>query len=200
MLTAAISGFLLGLSLIVAIGAQNAFVLRQGLRREHVLPIVLTCAISDAALIVLGVGGFSTAKRLLPGVELYMLWGGVAFLVFYGLLNLRAAFKGSGALDPAEDRATPLASALATCLALTWLNPHVYLDTVVLLGSISAQYPGREWVFGAGAVTGSFVFFFSLGYGARLLRPLFARPIAWRLLDGLVAITMFAIALKLALG
>ncbi|MGV6811670.1 MAG: LysE/ArgO family amino acid transporter [Brevirhabdus sp.] len=198
MFTAALSGFLLGLSLIVAIGAQNAFVLRQGLRREHVFAISLTCALSDALLIIVGVGGFSAATKVMPALADYMLWGGVAFLVVYGLMNLRAALKGGEALNPAENRATPLGQALATCLALTWFNPHVYLDTVVLLGSISAQYPGREWVFGAGAVIASFTFFFALAYGARLLSPLFARPNAWRVLDGIVAFTMFAIALKLA--
>jgi len=200
MFTAAVSGFLLGFSLILAIGAQNAFVLRQGLRREHVFAIALTCALSDAILIIVGVGGFSAAAKVMPALAGYTRWGGAAFLVFYGLMNLRSALKGGEALNPTADRATPLGRSLLTCLALTWLNPHVYLDTVVLLGSISSQYPGREWVFGAGAITASFTFFFFLAYGARLLMPLFAKPAAWRILDGIVAFTMFAIALKLALG
>ena len=199
MTTAAISGFFLGLSLIVAIGAQNAFVLRQGLRREHVFAICLTCAASDALLIAAGVSGFRATAGALPWLEPALRFGGVAFLAVYGLKSLRAAIAGNAALDPSATEAQSLAAALATCLALTWLNPHVYLDTVVLLGSISTQYPGRETAFGLGAAAGSFLFFFSLGYGARLLRPLFARPSAWRLLDGVIALVMWTIAGRLAL-
>lgn len=198
--TAAISGFLLGLSLIVAIGAQNAFVLRQGLRREHVFWICLTCAASDAVLIAAGVGGFRTTTDALPWLEPALRFSGVAFLAFYGLRSLRAAVAGNAALDPSNAETQSLAAALATCLALTWLNPHVYLDTVVLLGSVSTQYPDRETAFGLGAAAASFLFFFSLGYGARLLRPLFARPAAWRLLDGVIALVMWTIAGRVALA
>jgi len=190
-------GFLLGLSLIVAIGAQNAFVLRQGLRGEHVLAVCLACALSDAALIAAGVAGFGAAAKAAPWLLPAMRWGGAAFLILYALRSLRAALRGGEALTPADAARAPLGATLATCLALTWLNPHVYLDTVALLGSISTQYPGREAAFAAGAMTASFAFFFALAYGARLLRPLFARPSAWRALDGGVALVMTALAVKL---
>lgn len=197
MLVAASAGFFLGLSLIVAIGAQNAFVLRQGLRREHVLPLVLTCAISDAILIALGVAGFATVLSHLDWLEPAMRYGGAAFLIAYALRSLHAAWTGGNSLKAADACATSLRTALLTCIAFTWLNPHVYLDTVVLLGSISTRYAGHEPAFALGAITASFGFFFSLGYGARLLAPLFAKPIAWRMLDGVIAFVMVSIAVKL---
>lgn len=195
-----LSGFALGFSLILAIGAQNAFVLRQGLRRQHVFPIVLTCAASDALLIAAGVLGFGTLAVQLPWFEPLMRFGGAAFLAWYGARSLLAAWKGGEALqsEGAAGGETSLWPVLATVLALTWLNPHVYLDTVVLLGSISSQYPD-PLVFGAGAVMASFTFFFSLGYGASLLAPVFARPRAWQVLDVVVGLTMWAIAAKLLL-
>lgn len=195
-----IAGFGLGFSLILAIGAQNAFVLRQGLRGQHVLPIVLTCAFSDAILIAGGVLGFGSLALALPWFEPVMRAGGAAFLLWYGSRSLLSAWRGGAALDSSEQTASvALWPALFTCLALTWLNPHVYLDTVVLLGAISANYPD-PYVFGLGAMCASFVFFFSLGYGARLLAPVFARPTAWRVLDVLIGLTMFAIAAKLIFG
>ena len=198
---ALIAGFLLGFGLILAIGAQNAFVLRQGLRGDHVLPVALTCAASDAVLIAGGVAGFGALQDAAPWVGPLLLWGGVAFLVVHGARSAWSAWSSTdAALDPADAPARPLGPTIATCLALTWLNPHVYLDTLVFLGSISAQYGSRAWLFAVGAMTASFTFFFSLAYGARLLRPLFARPRAWRVLDALVALVMWAIALKLALG
>lgn len=200
MLIAATAGFALGLSLILAIGAQNAFVLRQGLRGAHVFAVCLTCAVSDAVLIAVGVAGFAIVSEALPGIAPVMRWGGAAFLVIYGALSFKAALGPSAALEPAAAGTGSLARALATCLALTWLNPHVYLDTVLLLGSVSTQYAGQQLAFGTGAVTASFVFFFSLGYGARLLRPVFARPMAWRVLEVVVGVTMWAIAAKLILG
>lgn len=190
-------GFLLGLSLIVAIGAQNAFVLRQGLRQEHVFLISLTCALSDALLITLGVAGFAAVAKLLPWVEPLLRYGGAAFLFFYGLRSFAVALRSDAALMPSQESAGPLGKALITCLALTWLNPHVYLDTVVFLGSISTRYGENQALFGLGAVTASFVFFFSLGYGARLLRPLFARPSAWRILEAGVGLVMWSIAISL---
>ncbi|MGJ4854117.1 LysE/ArgO family amino acid transporter [Labrys sp. La1] len=199
MTNALISGFLLGLSLIVAIGAQNAFVLRQGLRREHVFWVSLTCALSDAVLISAGVAGFGAVGVAVPWIEPVMRYGGAAFLALYGLRSFRSALADHGGLDPAEGAGLGLGRALMTCLAFTWLNPHVYLDTVVLLGSISTQYPNAKTAFGIGAVCASFLFFFSLGYGARLLRPLFARPGAWRVLDGLIGMTMCGLALKLVM-
>lgn len=197
MLIAATAGFFLGLSLIVAIGAQNAFVLRQGLRRSHVFAICLSCAASDAALIAAGISGLGKAITTLPWLTPLMRYGGAAFLFFYSLRSLRAAWTGNAAMRSEGEAQESLAAALLTCLALTWLNPHVYLDTVVLLGSISTQYPGQGLAFGLGATTASFLFFFSLGYGARYLRPLFARPAAWRVLDGLIALVMAAIAVNL---
>ncbi len=199
-MTAYFTGFALGLSLILAIGAQNAFVLRQGLRGEHVLAISLTCALSDAILIAVGVAGFAAIDAVLPGLAPVMRWGGALFLIVYGAQSFRAAFASDDTLEPAETRKTSLIAALMTCLALTWLNPHVYLDTVVLLGSVSSRYEGQAFEFGSGAVTASFVFFFSLGYGAQLLRPFFARRSAWRVLEIGVGLTMWAIALSLILG
>lgn len=200
MTTAFLPGFLLGLSLIVAIGAQNAFVLRQGLRQEHVFLICLTCAFSDAVLITLGVAGFAVVSKMLPWVEPVLRFGGAAFLFLYGLRSFWAAWRSDGALAPAQETAGALVPALATCLALTWLNPHVYLDTVVFLGSISTRYGENQSVFGLGAVTASFVFFFSLGYGARLLRPFFARPSAWRILEVVIGLVMWVIAAGLVLN
>ncbi|GGX50522.1 amino acid transporter [Tateyamaria omphalii] len=191
-------GFFLSLSLILAIGAQNAFVLRQGLRRLHVFWVCLTCATCDAVLIAAGVAGFGALAEAVPWFEPLMRYGGATFLIWYGWQNARSAWKGGAVLDAAGDNTQSLRAAILTVLALTWLNPHVYLDTVVLIGSISSQYPDRL-IFGIGAVLASFVFFFSLGYGARLLAPLFANPRAWQVLDGIIALTMWAIALKLLL-
>ena len=189
------SGFALGLSLILAIGAQNAFVLRQGLKKSHVFAICLTCALSDALLIVVGVSGFGWLAASIPWLASVMKWGGGLFLIGYGAMSFYAAFKGGQAMD-AQGVAMSLKSALVTCMALTWLNPHVYLDTVALLGAVSAQYADKIG-FGAGAALASFVFFFSLGYGARLLAPMFARPSAWRILDLIIGVIMWSIAFGL---
>jgi L-lysine exporter family protein LysE/ArgO len=193
-----LAGFLLCLSLILAIGAQNAFVLRIGLRGEHVLAVCLTCALSDAVLILAGVSGFAQLSARVPWAEPVLLYGGVAFLLAYGARNFVAAF-GSAALKPSEAAPESLGRVILTCLALTWLNPHVYLDTLVLIGSISTRFEeGKGW-FAAGATLASFVFFFSLGFGARLLKPLFARPVTWRILDIVIGIVMWATAAKLLL-
>lgn len=195
---AALAGFGTGLSLIVAIGAQNAFVLRQGVRRHSVLAVVAICALSDAALIALGVAGvgaFVTAWP--PSLTLVGLVGG-AFLICYGALAARRVLRpASGGALTAETPGTVSAPtsasarrAVLTCLAMTWLNPHVYLDTVLLLGSLAADRGDLRWAFGAGAVVASLTWFGALGYGARLLSGLLARPSAWRVLDGLVAATM----------
>ena len=197
MQAAAVSGFLVGLSLILAIGAQNAFVLRQGLRREHVGAVVLACALSDALLIAVGVAGFVTMAETMPWLGEVMRLGGAAFLVVYGALRFRAALGGAAALVPAQGRAVALGQVLTTILLLTWANPHVYLDTLVLVGSISAQYAPHGAAFGIGAATASVVFFSALGYGARLLAPLFARPVAWVVLEVLVGLTMWTIAIAL---
>ena len=183
--------------MILAIGAQNAFVLRAGLRGSHVFAICLACAVSDALLIVAGVAGFGWLVEAVPWIGPVMRYAGAAFLLAYGALAFRAAWRGGGRLDAADGPAVSLRAALITCLALTWLNPHVYLDTVVLLGSVAAQWDRVP--FGLGAVTASFVFFFSLGYGARFLRPLFVRPTAWRILDFGIGCVMWALALGLVL-
>jgi len=200
MLAPAGEGFLLGLSLIVAIGAQNAFVLRQGLLRQHVLAVCLICAVSDALLIAAGIAGFGVVVERQPALPRVMTWLGAAFLVWYGLGRFRAALRPTG-LHPADQPAPSLRAAAATCLALTWLNPHVYLDTVVLLGGIASRHaPAARIAFGLGAALASFGFFFALGYGARLLTPLFARPAAWRWLDAGVGVTMWLLAFWLAAG
>jgi L-lysine exporter family protein LysE/ArgO len=197
MLSAFFPGLLLGLSLIVAIGAQNAFVLRQGLRGEHVLAVCLTCAVSDAVLILVGVGGFAQAGNWVPWLETATRYAGAAFLFAYGLRSFWAAVRSGNALMPADTLPVSLGATLATCLALTWLNPHVYLDTVVLVGSVSTQFAASQGLFALGAMTASFIFFFSLGYGARLLRPVFARPGAWRVLEVGIGIVMCTISAAL---
>ncbi len=200
MVEATIAGYLLALGLILAIGAQNAFVLRQGLRREHVAAVVAVCAISDALLIAAGVAGFGTLSARLPWFGEAMRWLGVAFLLVYAGLRFRAALKGGEALRPSDATSAPLGRVLATCLMLTWANPHVYLDTVVLIGSVSAQYAPHQLAFGIGAVMASFSFFTALGFGARALAPVFARPAAWVWLEFGIGCTMLAIAAALALG
>ncbi len=185
----------MGLSLILAIGAQNAFVLRAGLRGSHVFAICLTCALSDAILIAAGVAGFGWLVTAAPWIGPVMRYAGAAFLIGYGALAFRAAWRGGGRLEAATGPEISLNVAIATCLALTWLNPHVYLDTVVLLGTVAAQWDRIP--FGIGAVCASFVFFFSLGYGARFLRPLFVRPGAWRVLDFGIGCVMWLLALGL---
>ena len=194
MLGVFIQGLLLGLSLIVAIGAQNAFVLRQGLRREHVFAVCLVCAASDAVLIAVGVAGFGQLARWLPLAAPAMRYGGAAFLVFYGGRSFISALRNSSGLSPLEAKARPLGRTLGTALALTWGNPHVYLDTVVLLGSVSTQYRSGRISFALGAISGSLLFFFALGYGARLLLPWFTSPISWRVLDLLIGCIMLSIA------
>ncbi|WP_372886387.1 LysE/ArgO family amino acid transporter [Shimia sp.] len=193
------AGFALGFSLIMAIGAQNAFVLRQGLRGQFVLPLVLTCAVSDTLLIAAGVVGFGSVVEAWPGAVTLAKWGGAAFLTVYGGLALRAAWRGGAALGEGGQGALSFGAALATCLMLTWANPHVYLDTVVLLGGLSSQYD-PAWAFGLGAAVASFTFFFTLGFGAGLLRPMFTSARAWQGLDLVVGLTMWAIAAKLLWG
>jgi L-lysine exporter family protein LysE/ArgO len=196
-LVAALSGLGLGLSLIVAIGSQNAFVLRQGLRRQGVGAVVLVCVVSDVALIAAGVAGAGAVVQSRPGLLDAVRLAGAAFLAAYGLLAARRALR-PGSLAPREGAApASLAATVTTALALTWLNPHVYLDTVVLLGSIAQSHPGRQWWFAAGAAVGSAVWFTALGYGAALLRPLFATARAWRVLDAGIAVVMLLLAASL---
>ena len=197
---AAIAGFLLGAGLIIAIGAQNAFVLRQGLKRQHVFPICMICSLSDAILIVAGVAGLGTWISRSPQLIIYVTIAGALFLALYGFQAALRVFR-TETLTPAETGKSDLKAAIAACLAFTFLNPHVYLDTVVLVGSLSATYPASGRVaFAGGAALASFVWFFGLGYGARLLAPVFRKPVAWRVLDGLVALIMFALATTLLLA
>ena len=189
-----LAGFATSLTLIVAIGAQNAFVLRQGLRREHVLPVVLTCALSDALLIsggIAGLGALLTRSQLALDIAKY---GGAAFLFLYAVFAARRALN-PGSISPADHAPAALRSVVLTCLGFTYLNPHVYLDTVVLLGSLANQRgtDGR-WLYGLGAVTASFTWFFSLGFLSRKLTPLFARPRSWQLLDSAIALLMTTLA------
>ncbi len=188
--TAAAAGFFLGGSLIVAIGAQNAFILRQGLVRSHVFILCLIASVCDALLIAAGVAGLGTLVARSPVLINVVTLGGAAFLFAYAALALRRAMHPLG-LKAADRSVGGRWAAIATCLALTFLNPHVYLDTVLLIGGLSGQYDGSARIaFGAGAVISSFVWFFCLGYGARLLAPVFAKPVAWRVLDLLIAAIM----------
>jgi L-lysine exporter family protein LysE/ArgO len=200
MLEAALNGYLVSVSLILAIGAQNAFVLRQGLRREHVAAVVVVCAVSDAILIAVGVAGLGAISTALPWFGEAMRWLGAAFLLVYGGLRFKAALMGGEALKPSEATAAPLGKVVATSLVLTWANPHVYLDTVVLIGSVSAQYAPHQLAFGIAAASGSLSFFTALGFGARALAPVFARSQAWVWLEVGVGLVMWAIAAGLAFG
>ena len=197
-LTAYLAGLGTGAGLIVAIGAQNAFVLRQGLQRRHVGAVVLVCVLADLALIVLGVAGMGLAVQRQPGLLQLLRFVGAAFLAAYGLLAMRRAWRGESGLRPADAAADGLGRTVLACLGFTLLNPHVYLDTVVLLGSLSTHYDGGgRWSFAAGAGSASVLWFTSLGYGARLLLPVFRSPAAWRVFDVLVAALMWGLAILL---
>ncbi len=248
-LTPLLAGLGLGFSLIIAIGAQNLFVLRQGLRREHVLAVAAICAISDAVLIALGVSGIGLVLEAVPWLVDVVRWAGALFLVTYGVLAARRAWKPSGAALGSTDgpdagieadaepalhagapstagspgavgardegslnganvattsrRATPartaLLSVILTCLALTWLNPHVYLDTVFLLGTVASTHGDARWLFAAGAIAASLIWFFGLAFGARLLSRWLSTPRAWRILDGVIAVVMIALGVSLVL-
>lgn len=193
------AGFLSGLGLIAAIGAQNAFVLRQGIMRSHVALVVLICALSDAVLVALGVAGAQGLAQGFPWVQDVMLWAGVAFLLVYGALRFRAAWQGGTGLEAGQGAVQSAGRAALTCLAFTWLNPHVWLDTVALLGSLSAQYAPEHWLFGAGAILASFTFFSALGFGARYLAPVLRSVRAWQVLEAGIGVVMWAIAASLAL-
>ncbi len=219
------AGLGLGFSLIVAIGAQNVFVLRQGIRREHVFVVAAICTVSDALLIVAGVGGMGAMLQAMPWLVGVARWAGALFLVGYAVLAARRALRGTDEGLVVEDPAdagglgagpvappsttgtattalrarTAVLPVVLTCLALTWLNPHVYLDTVVLLGSVGATHGDARWTFALGAAIASAVWFFGLAYGARLLGGVLASPRAWRVLDGIIAVVMLAIAVSLVL-
>lgn len=217
----ALSGLGFGLSLIVAIGAQNAYVLRQGLRREHLWLVVVLCAASDTVLIAAGVGGLGSALQGAPAVVEVVRWLGAAVVLAYGFLAARRAWRGTGSVldTPLPDGGRPdagesgpaagspvavlapaRASVVATTLALTWLNPHVYLDTVVLMGGVGSTYGDLRWWFAGGAVVASWAWFWGLGHGARLLAPFLRRPGAWRVVDGVIAAIMVVVAVSLVAG
>jgi L-lysine exporter family protein LysE/ArgO len=190
-------GFFAGLSLIVAIGAQNAFVIRQGLSRQHVLVVVAICAIADAALIALGIAGLGAIIQGLPWLLEGVRWFGVAYLTWFGIKSVRSALKNDF-MDVSGEQTTSLKKVVAAVLGFTLLNPHVYLDTVILLGSISNQFAEDRWVFGFGAMTASIVWFSAIGFGARAASRFMSKPIFWRVLDSLIAVVMFTIAFYLA--
>ena len=215
-----LAGLGLGFSLIIAIGAQNLFVLRQGLRREHVLLVAAICAVSDAALIALGVSGVGLVLGAVPWLIDVVRWAGAAFLVTYGLLAARRAWRPSGrALHTASAEGSDTGRAdtpmepggmavrvaartmpvVLTCLALTWLNPHVYLDTVFLLGTVANTHGDARWVFAAGAMAASVIWFFALALGARYLGRWLGTPRAWRILDAVIAVVMIGIGVSLVL-
>ncbi|GAA5183207.1 LysE/ArgO family amino acid transporter [Acinetobacter kookii] len=197
MLNSALHGFAMALSLIVPIGAQNAFVLKQGLKQQHVFAICLCCALSDAILISSGVLGFSELVTLHPHWLNIARYLGATFLLLYGAQHFYQAWKDEQHLEISSTEVPSLGKVLFICLGLTWLNPHVYLDTVVLLGSISTQYPDTQLYFALGAISASFLFFFSLGYAARYLQPIFQRPKAWKILDIVIGGVMWSIAISL---
>lgn len=198
LITPFLTGFGIGFGLIVAIGAQNAYVLRLGLKRLHVLPVVLFCAISDALLIALGIAGLGHFITLYPAALRLVTGAGILFLLSYAFLAARRALRPSALVLEEGEAAITLRTALLACFAFTFLNPHVYLDTVILVGSLAAPFEGNgKLSYGIGAVSASFTWFFALGYGARLLSPLFAKPMAWRVLDALIALIMVLIAARL---
>lgn len=199
-LSSAATGLGAGLALIIAIGAQNAFVLRQGLRVEHVGLVVLVCMLSDVVLIAAGIVGIGELIRAAPAVVVVIRLAGAAFLLAYGVFAARRAFRPGTLTASGRQGALGRKAVLATVLALTWLNPHVYLDTVLLLGTLANQHGELRWWFGAGAVLGSVLWFSALGFGARLLRPVFAKPAAWRVLDGAIAVVMVFLAARMAFG
>ncbi len=196
-MNAFISGFGLGFSLILAIGAQNAFVLKQGIKKEHVFVICFVCALSDAILIFLGVSGFGYLVEQFPSLQTFARYGGFAFLFIYGLKSFWSAWSMSHELKPQEIQTPTLTKTILLTLAFTWLNPHVYLDTVILLGSVSTKFGDLAPLFGLGAMASSFVFFFSLGYGARILTPIFDKAIAWKILEVLIGVVMLSLAFML---
>jgi L-lysine exporter family protein LysE/ArgO len=197
-MTALLPGFLTGLSLIIAIGAQNAFVIRQGLTKRHVLLVVLICAVSDAILIVLGVAGLGALISGLPWLLEIVRWFGVAYLTWFGINSLRSAMK-SQSLDVSGVQSGSAKKVALSVLGFTFLNPHVYLDTVILLGSIGNQFGPDKWWFALGAVVSSFAWFSSIGFGAKAASRFMAKPVFWKVLDFLIAVVMFSIAILLAL-
>ncbi len=194
---ALLPGFLTGLSLIIAIGAQNAFVIKQGLLRQHVLLIVLICAISDAVLIFLGTGGLGALVQSNQGLLEVIRWFGVAYLTWFGIKSVKSAFTNQS-LEASESPTVSALKVATTALALTWLNPHVYLDTVILLGSVANQFDSNRWYFAIGASVASVLWITVIGFGARAASKYMSRTIFWKILESLIAVVMFSIAITLA--
>ena len=192
-----VPGFFTGLSLIVAIGAQNAFVIRQGLARQYVLLVVMICTLSDIALIALGAGGLGRIVQSNASFLEVIRWFGVAYLTWFGIKTLRSVFKKE-VLTTSEYSSLSIGKIARTTLALTWLNPHVYLDTVILLGTVSNQFKENRWIFSAGAMLASTLWFAAIGFGAQSAARFMSRPIFWKILDGVIAAIMFSIAILLA--
>lgn len=197
MLTALALGFISGISLILAIGAQNAFIIRQGLLKQHVLPIVIICATSDAFLIFLGTGGLGKLIQSQPALIEVIRWFGVLYLSWFALKSIRSAFR-SHSLDAEGEATQSLGKAIAICLGFTFLNPHVYLDTVILLGSIANQFGQDKWVFAVGAAAASFLWFSTIGFGARVASRFMSKPVFWKILDFAIALVMISLAITLA--
>ena len=190
-------GLLTGLSLIIAIGAQNAFVIRQGLTKQHVLLVVAICAVSDALAIVLGVSGLGAIIQGLPWLLEIIRWFGVAYLTWFGIKSVRSVFKDQS-LDASGVQRGSAKKVALTVLGVTWLNPHFYLDTVILLGSIGNQFGTDKWWFATGAAVGSVLWFSAIGFGAKAASGLMKKPVFWKVLDSIIAVVMFSIAILLA--
>ncbi|CAM2837463.1 LysE/ArgO family amino acid transporter [Acinetobacter celticus] len=191
-----LQGLMIGLSLIVAIGAQNTFVLKQGLKKQNIFWVCFVCALSDSVLTTLGIAGFSSILHHYPSIIQFAKWGGALFLIWYGYQHAVQALKSQQTMQMSSGNESNLIQSILMCLALTWLNPHVYLDTVIFMGSISTQFEHTVY-FALGAVSASWLFFFALGYGARVLIPIFESPKAWRVLDAIIAFIMWGIASSL---
>lgn len=190
-------GLITGLSLIIAIGAQNAFVIRQGLTKKHVLLVVTVCAIADALLILIGIAGLGALIQGMPLLLEVIRWFGVAYLIWFGIRSIRSALKDQ-ALDASGVQGGSALKVLLAVLGFTFLNPHVYLDTVILLGAIGNQFGEDRWWFGFGAALGSVLWFSAIGFGAKAASRFMAKPIFWKILDSLIAVVMFGIAAMLA--
>jgi L-lysine exporter family protein LysE/ArgO len=195
---ALVPGFLTGLSLIIAIGAQNAFVIRQGLSRSNVLLVVLICAASDAVLIFLGTGGLGTLIQSKPNLLEFIRWFGVLYLTWFGIKAVRSVLSNQS-LEVGEGASSSKKAAILSVLGFTFLNPHVYLDTVILLGSIANQFEEDRWFFALGASIGSFLWFSAIGFGAKAASRFMSRPVFWKILDSIIAVVMFSVAIFLAL-
>jgi L-lysine exporter family protein LysE/ArgO len=198
-MNAILPGLLTGLSLIIAIGAQNAFVLRQGLTRKYIIPVVLICSFSDALLISLGTAGLGELIQAIPLLLEILRWLGVAYLTWFGISAVRKVLA-KDSLHLTDESSVTLKQTVLMTLGFTFLNPHVYLDTVIFLGSIANQFGDNRWYFALGAMLASFIWFFSLGLTASKMAVVMAKPMFWKILDVFIAAVMFSLAINLAVG